>query len=346
MARKTLAAVLHGKEDVRIEEIDVRDPGPGEALMRVEAALTCGTDAKVFRRGYHARMIVPPAVFGHEAAGVIEATGKNVTGFADGDPVVLANSAPCGRCEYCRIERWSLCDDLLFWNGAYSGLTLIPERIVRKNLLHRPKRIQAHAAALIEPLACAIHGLDECATREGDTAVIIGAGPLGLMLLVLARARGLNVVVAGRSVEGLERAKALGAREVVSALDGDLGDQLRAISSEGRGFPLVIEAIGRAETMEAALAAVRKGGQINLFGGSAAETAVSLDVEKTHYQEFRLFGSFHHTPIAIRRALELIADGVVDPGAFIDGEVGLTALPSVLREMTNRTRKMKTVIRP
>jgi L-iditol 2-dehydrogenase len=346
MARKTTAAVLHGKEDVRIEEIDVRDPGPGEVLLRVEAALTCGTDVKVFQRGYHARMIVPPAVFGHEASGVIEATGKNVKGFAVGDAVAFANSAPCGRCEYCRINRWSLCEDLLFWNGAYAGLTLIPQRVAQKNLLRRPESLQAHEAALIEPLACAIHGLEECETREGDSLAIIGAGPLGLMLLVLAKHRNLNVVVAGRSLDGLERAKALGASEVVSALNGDLGDQLRAISPEGRGFHLVIEAIGSVETINAAYKAARKGGQVNLFGGSAAGTMISLDAEKTHYQEIRLLGTFHHTPVTVRRALELMVDAVVNPSAFIEGEEELKELPSVLRDMTNRTRKMKTIIRP
>ncbi|MBN2371621.1 MAG: alcohol dehydrogenase catalytic domain-containing protein [Vicinamibacteria bacterium] len=341
-----MAAVLHGREDVRIEEIAVDEPGPGEVLLRIEAALTCGTDAKVFRRGYHARMIVPPAVFGHEAAGVIEAAGEGVVGFAPGDPVVMANSAPCGFCEYCQTGRASLCEDLLFWNGAYAELTIIPERIVQKNLLHRPPNVQAHEAALIEPLACAIHGLDECVIRKGDSVAVIGAGPLGLMLLVLARKQGLSVVVAGRSLDGLERAKALGAHEVVSKRHGDLGSQLRAISPGRQGFSLVIEAIGTSETIEAALSVVRKGGQINLFGGSAAGTTASLDVERAHYQENRLFGTFHHTPETIRRALELVAAGAVNPNEFIEGEEPLRALPRVLKEMTQRKRKMKTIIRP
>ena len=112
------AAVLHGREDVRVESVPRPRPGPGEVLLRNRVALTCGTDLKVFRRGYHARMIVPPALFGHELAGEVEELGEGVSGLAPGTPVVIANSAPCGACEFCRAGRQSLCDDLLFWNGV------------------------------------------------------------------------------------------------------------------------------------------------------------------------------------------------------------------------------------
>src|SRR6478752_8735700 len=111
------AAVLYGREDVRIEQVEVPSLEPGDLLLRTRVALTCGTDAKVFRRGYHARMIVPPAPFGHEVAGVVEAVGPGVVGWEAGADVVAANSAPCGECRPCRRGRASLCDDLLFWNG-------------------------------------------------------------------------------------------------------------------------------------------------------------------------------------------------------------------------------------
>src|ERR1700675_2514347 len=127
-----IAAVLYGKQNLQIESVAVPKIESGDVLVRVQAALTCGTDAKVFRRGYHARMIVPPAPFGHEVAGVIDALGEGVAGWEIGTDVVAANSAPCGSCRPCRRGRLSLCDDLLFWNGAYAEFACIPARIVAK----------------------------------------------------------------------------------------------------------------------------------------------------------------------------------------------------------------------
>ncbi len=129
------AAVLHGREDVRIESVPVPKAAPGELIVRVGAALTCGTDLKVFRRGYHARMIVPPALFGHELAGTVVEAGEGVTDFAPGDRVVALNSAPCGQCYFCERGQENLCDDLLFNNGAYAEFIRIPARIVAKNTL-------------------------------------------------------------------------------------------------------------------------------------------------------------------------------------------------------------------
>src|SRR5687767_2465482 len=132
------AAVLYGKEDVRVESVDVPRLERGDVLLRTRAALTCGTDAKVYRRGYHAKMIVPPAVFGHELAGIVEEVGPGGGGPALGTRVVAANSAPCGECYYCRHEMFNLCDDLLFWNGAYAEFARIPARVVERNLLTLP----------------------------------------------------------------------------------------------------------------------------------------------------------------------------------------------------------------
>jgi L-iditol 2-dehydrogenase len=340
-----VAAVLHGKEDVRIEEVPVPAVGPGEVLVRVEAALTCGTDAKVYRRGYHARMITPPALFGHEAAGVVVAVGPGVTAFEPGMPVVTANSAPCGGCEYCRIDRPALCEDLLFWNGAYAEFTLIPARIVEKNLLRLPEGFAFRKAALIEPLACAVRGVADCRIQEGQDVAIIGAGPLGLMLLRLAVLRGARVVVVGRRPGPLEVALRLGAAEVVSAGQGDLGGLLLEKSPAGRGFPVVIEAVGQAKTSAAALAAVRKGGTANLFGGCAAGTELTLDLQRFHYQELSLLATFHHTPASIREAFRLVVEGIVDADDYITGEVGLRQLPEALAEIASGGRWLKTAVR-
>src|SRR6476659_9092492 len=163
-----MAAVLYGKEHLLVEPVAVPTISRGDILVRVKVALTCGTDVKVFRRGYHARMIVPRAVYGHELAGDVVAAGEDVTKFAIGDRVVAANSAPCDDCFFCGRGLQNLCEDLLFNNGAYAEYIRIPARIVEKNTYRIPANVGYHDAALIEPLACVLRGLEETGVREGD----------------------------------------------------------------------------------------------------------------------------------------------------------------------------------
>src|SRR5690349_15632033 len=156
-----MAAVLYGKEHLQVEPVAVPKIERGDILVRVRVALTCGTDVKVFRRGYHARMIVPPTVFGHEFAGEIDAVGAGVTAWQPGMRVVAANSAPCGECFYCVRNTPELCEDLQFVNGAYAEYITLPERMVRVNLLSLPDHLAYEEAALVEPLACVVHGVEK-----------------------------------------------------------------------------------------------------------------------------------------------------------------------------------------
>lgn len=339
------AAVLYGREDVRIEEVPVPTLGEGELLLRTRVALTCGTDVKVYRRGYHARMIRPPAVFGHEVAGVVEEVGPGVDSVSPGQAVVVANSAPCEECGYCRRGAPNLCDDLLFWNGAYAELARIPARVVRLNLLPLADGMGFRQAALAEPLACVVRGIDDCAIRPGQTVAVIGAGAIGLMLVRLAAARGAHVIAVGRNRGRLERARAQGASETLAARDGDdLGSRLRALGPDQQGPDVVIEAVGLPQTAEAAVRAVRKGGLVNLFAGCPADARVSVDAQRLHYQELTIRSTFHHTPASFRRAFRMIADGEVDPLAFITAEAPLAALPEVLRRLAHGGEGLKTAI--
>src|SRR5580765_4757565 len=185
------AAVLYGKEDVRVEEITPAPLKSGEVRIGIEAALTCGTDLKVFRRGYHAKMIVPPAVFGHELAGVI--SESQAPDWRVGERVVVANSAPCGECLYCRNNQENLCDNLLFLNGAYAESIVVPARIVQKNLLRLSSKTDFRDAALVEPLACVVQGIEDTQLRAGQNVLVFGAGPIGLMFVVLAKHLGCQV---------------------------------------------------------------------------------------------------------------------------------------------------------
>lgn len=344
---KMKAAVLYGREDVRIEQVEVPRLEPGDVLLRTRVALTCGTDAKVFRRGYHAKMIVPPAVFGHEVAGVVEEVGPGGEAPALGTPVVAANSAPCGECYYCRHDTPSLCDDLLFWNGAYAEFARIPARVVRKNLLALPDGLAFRDAAMVEPLACVVRGVEESWIGRGQSVAVIGTGPIGLMFVALARMRGAHVVASGRRRERLEKALEMGAEQVVSAgHPHPLAEALRDRSPDRRGFDVVIEAVGLPETCEAAIQSVRKGGVVQLFGGCPADTRIGIDSQRLHYQELTIKSTFHHTPESVRKAFRLIADGHLDPHAFITAEAPLEDLPSVLRAMAKGGPGLKTAILP
>jgi L-iditol 2-dehydrogenase len=341
------AAVLYGREDVRIERVPVPPLEPGDVLLRTRVALTCGTDAKVFRRGYHAKMIVPPAVFGHEIAGVVEEVGPGVEGLAPGASVVAANSAPCGECYYCRHDMSSLCDDLLFWNGAYAEFARIPARVVRKNVLPLEDGVSFRDAAMVEPLACVIRGVEESWIGRGQHVAVIGTGPIGLMFVALARMRGAHVVAAGRRRERLDKALEMGAESAVAVrADADLAELLRQRSPDGRGADVVIEAVGLPETSEAAVRAVRKGGVVQLFGGCPADTRIGIDSQRLHYQELTIKSTFHHTPESVRKAFRLIADGHLDPNAFITAEAPLERLPEVLQAMSGGGPGLKTAILP
>ena len=337
------AAVLYGKEDVRVEVIQPPALNLGEVRIQVEAALTCGTDLKVFRRGYHAKMIVPPAVFGHELSGTISEIGTDVASWKIGDRVVVANSAPCGECFHCRNHQENICDDLLFLNGAYAETIAVPARIVQKNMLRLKPETTFRDAALTEPLACVVQGIDDTKVRAGQHVLVLGAGPIGLMFVALAKALGCEVTVAGRRAARLDAAKKLGASHVIDIGDGnDLVTKVRAASKAH--FDVVIEAVGNPAVWEASVHLVRKGGTVNFFGGCPSGTTVTLDTTLIHYSDLTLLASFHHTPRTIRRALEFIEAGVIRAEDFVGGECGLSQLPELFKTMTTGNRVVKTLI--
>jgi L-iditol 2-dehydrogenase len=336
------AAVLHGQEKILIEDLAPPALKPGEVRVRIEAALTCGTDLKVFKRGYHAKMLTPPAVFGHEFAGVISEVQNQE--WKIGERVVAANSAPCGECFFCKNHQENLCDDLLFLNGAYAESIVVPARLVQKNLLRLKPETDFRDAALAEPLACVVQGVEDLKLRAGQKILVLGAGPIGLMFVALAKNLGCEVTVAGRNAPRLAAAKKLGAAQVIDIGEGkNLIEKIRA-ESQTR-FDAVIEAVGKPELWEAAVQLVRKGGAVNFFGGCPAGATVSLDATLIHYSNLTLLASFHHTPRTIRRALEFIEAGVIRAADFVDGECALSDLPELFKSMAAGNRAIKTLVR-
>ena len=341
------AAVLYGKEDVKIEQVPIPKLGEGEVLVKVQVALTCGTDLKVYQRGYHARMIVPPALFGHELAGVIEEVGPNVKGFKKGMRVVALNSAPCGMCFYCSKHQENLCEDLLFNNGAYAEYIHIPKRIVETNVLAIPNHVSYEEAAITEPLACVLRGLHETKLEIGDSVAVIGAGPIGLMFIQVAKLSGCNVIAVVKRDSQATAALHAGADHAVQITKvDDPVKAVRKLTTDGRGCDVVIEAVGRPQAWEWSIDMVRKGGVVNLFGGCANGTKVALDTQRLHYNELTLKATFHHTPETVRKAFALIAEKKIKGTDYITGEAPLSRLQHVLRHMLNRNGDIKTAIIP
>jgi len=343
---KMTAAVLYGKRDVRIEQIPIPRVGPGEVLVRIKAALTCGTDLKVYRQGFHARMIVPPSVFGHELAGVVEEVGEGVESFDPGMRVVSANSGPCNECFYCERHLANLCENLQFINGAYAEFIKIPESIVRQNLLILPENVGFHEAALVEPLACVLRAVEKTEIEEGNTVVVIGMGPIGLMFVQVLKAQGAKVIALGNRSTQLAMARTMGADYVVDSTRSNVVEQVRKITSGMRGADIVIEAVGSKETWQQAMGMVRRGGTINLFGGCPSGTHIPLDSTLIHYSEITIKANFHHTPRHIREALDAIHRGKLKAKSLITGEEHLAALGSVLEKLLNRNGDLKIAIIP
>lgn len=346
------AAVLHGREDLRLEQVARPVAGPGELVLRVEAALTCGTDLKVFRRGYHAKMLTANRVFGHELAGTVVEAGEGVTAFGPGDRVVPLNSAPCDICFFCRNGQQNLCDDLLFNNGAYAEFLHVPARIVEKNTLRIPAGMPSAHAALTEPLACVMRGLEETGVREGQTAIVLGAGPIGLLFVHAASLAGLHVIAVVKRLDQVQTARALGADQVLRITEiEDPVAAARALTPEGRGADVVFEAVATPEAWQWAVGMARKGGTINLFGGPPAGTTVAFDTNLLHYSDLNIKASFHHTPSTVRAAFALLQSGRFDCEAFLTSQATLEDVPALFTRMLDRPAEgtkpeIKTVVFP
>jgi L-iditol 2-dehydrogenase len=341
------AALFYEPGDVRYVDMAMPVPGAGELVIEMKAALTCGTDLKAFRRGHPVLLKNTPSPFGHEGAGVVSAIGEGVTRFAVGDRVVAANSAPCMHCFYCYKGKYNLCEDLDLLNGTYAQYLKIPARIVRKNTLAIPEGIAFEAAAFSEPLSVSLRCIDACGIRPGDTVAVIGLGAIGQMILKLAKLKGATTVGLGRNPLKRETARTFAEADVVVDLKEYTDPQqiVKDFSPEGRGFDVVIEAVGLPVTWENAIQMVRRGGVVNLFGGCESGTRISLDTHRLHYDEITLLSLFHHTPEYFRMAMEYISTGLLDPTPLISLELPLHCVTEAL-ELVAEGKAIKVALKP
>lgn len=316
---KMKAVRFWAPNDIRYEEIDVPKPSEGEIVVKVKAALTCGTDVKTFRRGHPKLIKTTPSGFGHEFSGIIYQKDETVKQFEIGDRVVCANSAPCGECFYCRRGEYELCENLELLNGAYAQYIKIPKRIVEKNTLLIPRNMTFAAAAFSEPLSNVVHGIAKTPIKEGDVVGVMGLGPIGLMFAKLAKLKGAKVIALGRNPLKLKMAHEFAGADLVIDINKCSNPEEVVINNtnEKRGLDVAIECVGLPEMWEKMFSLVRKGGYVHFFGGCASGSKVELDTCRLHYDEVKIISSFHHTPQYFKEALNLIASGKIDVNKLI-----------------------------
>lgn len=301
---------LRQPKDLVLRETPIPKPGPGEVVVQVKAALTCGTDLKTYHRG-HPKFPMPTP-FGHEFSGDIAEIGEGVEGWRVGQPVMLAPTAPCGECSDCKRGLENLCpfcmEGLVL--GAFAEFVKVPPHIVKRNLYPKPDSLDYFHAAVMEPLACVVYGHELLNLGPEDSVVVIGAGPIGLMHQMLARQSAGRVYMLGRRDLRLETARVLGADAVVEVGDESIVPIVHELTG-GVGATCIIECTGQPQVWVQAIEATAVGGTTMLFGGCKAGSTIGLDLQLVQQRALTIKGVFHFTPAAVARSRELLATGTL-----------------------------------
>ncbi len=338
--------MLYGIKDLRIEEITKPEVNAGEILVKVKAATTCGTDLKIFQRGYVEKVIKLPTIFGHEWAGEVAEVAEGLEWPKKGMRVRAGNSAPCLHCTMCQKGKYNLCENMIWLWGAYAEYIKVPAQMVLVNMQEIPSHVSFEEAALTEPLACVLHGVEQARVKLGDSVAIIGAGPIGLLHLLTVKKIGAEkTVVIDLVDERLIFAEKLGADATVNAGKTDVADAVRKLTG-GYGADIVIEAIGLPATWEQALKLVRKGGTVLEFGGCPLGTEIKVNAEMLHYGEVTVMGAFHTTPLHFRKALNLIASKTIDVKSLITRKMSLEEIQMAFEILTTSKSEIKIAINP
>jgi len=316
------AVRLHGAKDLRLEDIEKPTVSPNEFLVRVKAATVCATDIRMYT--YGDSRVKLPRVLGHEFAGDVEKVGANLKNHLKVGMRVTANpNMYCGRCRYCITGRHELCDlryalgiDV---DGAFAEyLRVPPEAFKTGGVCEVPDSLSYEEAALVEPLSCCLHGQELAQTRVGDMVVVIGAGPIGLMHVVLSKAIGASKVIMSEvDDERLREAANFGADYLINPSKEDMASKINEITDE-HGADVVIVAVGSQAAQQQALSIAAKGGRINFFGGlPAGREIVPLNANLIHYKEIFVFGTSSSSIYEFRKTLELVSASVLDVKRFL-----------------------------
>jgi L-iditol 2-dehydrogenase len=340
------ATMLYGVKDLRIEDIPTPKVEAGEVLVKVKAATTCGTDLKIFQRGYVEKIIKLPTIFGHEWAGEVVEVSEGLEWPVKGMRVRAGNSAPCLHCTMCQKGKYNLCENMIWLWGAYAEYIKVPAQMVLVNTQEIPPHVSYEEAAITEPLACVLHGAEEAWVKLGDAVAIIGAGPIGLLHLLTAKRLGVDkAIVIDLVEERLNFAERLGADETINAGKADVVETVRKLT-RGYGADVVIEAIGLPSTWEQALKLVTRGGTVLEFGGCPLGTEIRVNAEMLHYGEVRVMGAFHATPLHFRKALNLIASRTIDVRPLITRKMKLEEIKEAFEILATSKGEIKIAINP
>jgi L-iditol 2-dehydrogenase len=341
-----MAAMLYGVRDLRIENVAVPTVAAGEVLVKVKAATTCGTDLKIFQRGYVEKVIKLPSIFGHEWAGEVAEVGSGLGWPEEGMRVRAGNSAPCLHCNMCQRGKYNLCENMIWLWGAYAEYVKVPARMVLVNMQEIPPHVSYEEASIAEPLACVLHGVEEAGVKLGDNVAIIGAGPIGLLHLLAVRKMGVEKTIMIDLVdERLDFARKIGADETINGGRENSIEEVRQLTN-GYGADVVIEAIGLPATWEQALKLARKGGTVLEFGGCPPGTEIKLNAEQLHYGETKVLGTFHTTPLHFRKALNLIASRTIDVRPLVTRKMKLEDLKEAFEILSTSKTEIKIAITP
>jgi L-iditol 2-dehydrogenase len=340
------AAMLYGVKDLKIEDVEKPNIGRGEVLVNVRAATTCGTDVKILQRGYVERIIKLPTIFGHEWAGEVVEVAEELAWPVQGMRVRAGNSAPCLRCLMCERGKYNLCENMMWLWGAYAEYIKVPSHMVTVNMQEIPDNTSFEEASITEPLACVLHGDEEARIGIGDSVVIIGAGPIGLLHLLTVKKMGVGkTIIIDLVEERLNFAEKIGADYVINGGKEDPVERVKQLTC-GYGADVVIEAIGTPATWEQALKLGKKGGRVLEFGGSPPGTEVKLNTEMLHYGEMTIMGTFHATPLHFRKALNLIASRTIDVRPLITRKMSLDRIKEAFDILTTSKSEIKIAIIP
>jgi L-iditol 2-dehydrogenase len=351
-SRRMRAALLYGAEDIRMEDIAIPRPGPGEVLARVDVASVDFTDRKVYLRGQHP-MIKTPGLFGHEWAGTVMEVGAGAEGrWQPGQRVAAANSAPClpaegSLCRQCRRGRPSMCETIQYLNGAFAPYILVPRRLASVNVHPVPDGVPLEHVVFTEPYACAVQAVRRMPVLPGDVVVVLGAGPMGLFMVnALRRRHGRDLVIVSLDrLDGrLRVARAMGATHALNTTDR----ASHAALQEAIGRPdadVVVEVIGAVETHREALSLVGRGGTLISFGGVAPGQTLPVDIGHLHYQEIAIQPIYHHTPVDVAEAVRQLIAGEVPVERLITARLPMSQLRTALQMVADRTT-LRTILLP
>lgn len=342
-------ATYTGPGDVKLQNKPVPTPGPGELLLRVGANTICGTDLRIMR-GEKTTGMRSGVTLGHEFAGTIEALGEGVTGYEVGQMAAVCPVISCGYCERCLNDYEHLCTNSTlfgYWeDGGLASHALIPARAVKRgNVVTVDKEMDPAVLALAEPLSCCLHGLEQYRVEPGDTVVVLGAGPIGLIHTQLAKLAGAGtVIVTNRSPERRQTALEMGADIVVNPREENLRKVIDGVTN-GRGADVVVVAIGVAALATEALTLVRAGGRVNFFAGFPVGTTTEIDPNLVHYSELQITGGSNTRRREFRKAVALLESGRFDASGFITNRIPLSELERAFETVAAR-EGVKTAVIP